>query len=103
MEVLTMITIVAEHDVKSDSLKEALEIFDKVTETSVKAEGFISRQILVSKKDSKKITTITTWKDQETRNQWRENHSKTRTQASIDALFTHELVQTYEILKSVTV
>ena len=94
-----MITIVAEHTVKSDKLNEAFKIFDNISETITKAEGFISRQILISKKDPFKITTISTWLSQEARDKWRENHPASNN-SIIDKLFTRELIQTYEVLKS---
>lgn len=95
-----MITIVAEHDVKPDKLNEAFTIFDNVTETITKAEGFISRQILISKKDPTKITTISTWISQEARDKWREGYPASNKSINTNVLFTRELIQTYEVLKS---
>jgi len=94
-----MITIVAEHNVKSNKFDEAFKIFDNITETITKAEGFISRQILISKKDPSKITTISTWISQEARDKWRENHPASNN-SIIGTLFTGELIQTYDVLKS---
>ena len=94
-----MITIVAEHEVKPDKLGEAFKIFDKISKTQTKAEGFISRQILISKKDPSKITTIATWISQEARDKWRETHP-TSINSRVNNVFTRELIQTYEVLKS---
>ncbi len=94
-----MITIVAEHDVKSGKLDQAFNIFDKITETITKAEGFISRQILISKQDPSKITTISTWISQEARDKWRETYPPSDN-SIVNTLFTRELIQTYDVLKS---
>ena len=60
-----MVTLVAEHWFKADIMDEALGVFLANEATLKEAGGLVSRLVLTSQEDPTKITTVTTWENQE--------------------------------------
>jgi heme-degrading monooxygenase HmoA len=60
-----MITLITLHIVHEENREKAIWLLKKNTELARKAKGFISRDILFSKKDASKGYSITTWETEE--------------------------------------
>ena len=56
-----MIGVLTHHWAKADKVSEARKLLDRNGEAQSKAPGFVSRQTLISRSDSSKITTLVVW------------------------------------------
>ncbi len=96
-----MVTLIAEHWVSPGQMDNANKIFQEVGSSVSKAPGFVSRKVMVSQKDSTKITTVTSWESQEALNKWREVRSFSFGPDHIHRVFAKETVDIYDVTEEI--
>ncbi len=71
-----MITMVVDHWVIPERLEEAKKVFKTNSDAMRKADGCVSRHVLISQKDPLKYTTVTSWASQEALGAWRQSPNR---------------------------
>ena len=83
-----MISILTHHWAKPDKIDEARRLLDGNGEAQSRHLGFGSRQTLVSRDDSAKITTIVTWVSNEVYDGWRASPARAEAMAGAEQLWS---------------
>ena len=82
-----MISILTHHWAKPDKIDEARRLLDGNGEAQSRHPGFGSRQTLVSRDDSAKITTIVSWVSNEIYDGWRASPARAEAMAGAEQLW----------------
>ena len=83
-----MIGVLTHHWAKADQVSEARKLLDGNGEAQSKAPGFVSRQTLLSRSDSTKITTLVVWTTNEIYDAWRASPERAVAMSGADALWS---------------
>jgi|TARA_B100002003_G_C14078877_1_gene519032 heme-degrading monooxygenase HmoA len=71
-----MIGILTHHWAKPNLMEEARKLLDLNGSAQKLAKGFVARQTLLSLTDQTKITSIVTWKSEETYDMWKSSRER---------------------------
>lgn len=80
-----MITLVAEHWIKPEYFDQAMKVFLANNDKLKEAGGMVSRLVLTSLSDPSKITTVTTWENEEGYNRFMDELEKGKAQRDTNA------------------
>ncbi len=97
-----MVTLIAEHWATPESVERGMEAFNRNTEQLRNTKGFVSRQVLRSRTDPYKYTTVTTFETLEDYETFMKGIEQRRAQRDPNApkLFLGEKLEGYDILTS---
>lgn len=95
-----MVTLVAEHWFKPESVDRAIETFRQYSERLSEGDSFASRLVLRSMSDPTKITTITTWETEDAYHKFMAELAKTQASRDPNAerVMLGERLEGYEVL-----
>jgi heme-degrading monooxygenase HmoA len=82
-----MIGVLTHHWAKADKVSEARKLLDGNGEAQSKAPGFVSRQTLISRSDSTKITTLVVWTTNDIYDAWRASPERAVAMSGAEALW----------------
>ena len=82
-----MIGVLTHHWAKSDRIDEARRLLDRNGLAQSGHPGYGARQTMISRTDYTKITTLVTWDNNETYEDWRASPARARAMAGADELW----------------
>jgi heme-degrading monooxygenase HmoA len=83
-----MIGVLTHHWAKTEKVGEARALLDRNGIAQSKAPGFVSRQTLISRNDSTKISTLVAWTTNEIYDAWRANPERAVAMSGAEALWS---------------
>ena len=83
-----MLGVLTHHWAKADKVDEARKLLDRNGEAQSKAPGFVSRQTLLSRSDTTKITTLVVWTTNEIYDAWRASSERAVAMSGAEALWS---------------